>query len=373
MFDDALVAGASQVVTRAALFKYGIQISGPINFDPGATVTLSETTASRRTFSGTLADDGTLAPHLPSDPLAPYGVELQVETGLVRLDGTQEVVPAGVFRLDTVDTSTLGQITLSGPDRSAVVSNASNEKPFVIPGGTPVDSAIEAYLAIKYPAMPFLPDSAAHSLLLSAAPTIFQAGTSGDPFADCIGLANQFGRELFIDALGNAVLRPIPDPATQLLTWQYQPGQMNLATIGTNSFNTTSGLYNVVVVSSSGSAISPPIVVSVQIEDPASPIYPDPNGFGRRPYFYSSTEITTVAQATATGLAILNRNLGVDRDLSFSAVPHPAHEPGDVVTYTSQALGVSANVCLSAWTMQLDLQKEATYQTRQANTTLALP
>lgn len=366
-FDETMIAGPSSTAVTATLIRRGVPIQ-TVPLLPGAAVTLDEMQAYRRTFTGTLGDDGTLAPHLASDPLAPYGVELAVSTSILRLDGVSESVPAGVFRLNTVATSSVGLITVTGQDRGVVVAAALNEAPYAIPPNTPLDIAIGAYLALKYPLLPFTADPGAHQQSLGPTPTVFQEGSSGDPWSDCRKLATQFGRELFVDANGTATLRVIPNPTNTPLSWVYTPGQMNMATVGTDTFDTTPGkLYNIAIVSSSGAGVVP-VAATESITDPTSPLFPDPLGFGRRPTFYSSTQLRTTEQCSTAAAGLLNLNQGVDRNVSFSAVPHPAHEPGDVVAYSSKALGVTASVCLSSWTLQLDLLKEANYKTRRTVT-----
>lgn len=368
-FDAAIVAGAPQTVVQATLLRKGTPLR-TVQFLPGSTVSLDETSASRRTLKATLGNDGTLdLQQAGASPLAPYGVELAVRSGVQYTDGTVETVPAGIFRLQTVSEDTLGLISISAPDRSTVVSAATNEQPYVIPGYTPLDNAIAGYLHLKYPQLPFVADPAAHVTLLSGTPTVFPEGNDG--WADCMTMANDFGRELFVDAYGVATLRPIPDPRTTTPCWQYVPGETNLATVGTNTLDTTPGqVYNVVVVSSSGTGINPPVTGTAEVVDPASPIYPDPNGFGRRPLFYQSTQIATTEQCVATAEALLNRYQGRWALPAFTAVPHPCHEPGDVVVYESTALGVATAACLSSWTLQLDQLTGSAYRTRVAASTL---
>lgn len=366
-FDKAIAAGAPVVVQSA--IQRGGATQRTINLMPGATVSLDEYQAARRTFKGSVADDGTLAPHLPTDPLYPGAQELVISTGLM-LPGatTPEMIQLGVFRFQSTVDSATGLINITAADRSAVVAAALNESPYTITAGTPLDVAIGTYLAAKYPSLPFLADGAAHSQIL-ASTVVYQPGTtSKDPWQNCIDLATTFGRELYIDTLGRAVLRVVLDPATTTPCWTYAPGQANMALPGSSRTLDVTGVYNVVVVSSSGTGVVPPVSASVEITDRTNPAYPDPNGFGRRPLFYSSDQLTTAAQCSATAQSLLNKATGVLETVGMVAIPNPCHEPGDVVVYQSGILGINRQPLLSSWTLAVDLQTPTTYKTRFTGT-----
>lgn len=363
-FDKAMRAGTT-VIPLLTINRGPVTLL-QVPLLPNATVTFDETQASRRTFQGTIANTGRLAPHIGTDPLAPYGIEGVVTCGLtIPGQSEPETIQIGVFRLNISTADTDGLITVSGPDRSAVVAAAQWEAPYSIAGSTPLDTAIAGILALKYPALPFIFDPGAHSQLLSASPTVYQEGSNnGDPWQNCIDLANQFGRELFIDEQGRAVLQLTPDPDATVTCYTYTPGTGNLALSGSHTIDTSQNVYNVVVASSSGTTINPPVQAEVEITDQNSPIYPNPNGFGRRPLFISSTELTTVAQCTLAAQGALNRKQGADNQIQFTAIPHPCHVPGDVVRYESDLLGIEANLVLSSWTLDVGLLAASSYTTR---------
>lgn len=383
-FDEAITVGAPVVVT-AAVQRSGATVAD-IDLLPGATIALDDSVESRRTFSGQVADDGTLAPHLASDTLAPFSIELVVSTGLLLpapslysqpyvytpngaagpIVGNLESVQLGVFRVNVVEDDSTGLITISGPDRSFVVASALNESPYTITAGTPLDVAIGNYLATKYPSLPFLPDGEADTQII-ATTVVYQTGTSsGDPWSNMQALAADFGRELFVDNLGRAILRPIPDPTAWPVSWAYQPGTANLAESGTHIMDTSQNVQNVVIVSSGGTGVAVPATASVEITDPTSPIYPDPNGFGRRPLFFTTPQQTNYFGCLEVATALLNQKIGAFDQVSFTAIPHPCHEPGDVVSYVSQLLGLQVQLVLGSWTLQVDLQAPSVYTTRTA-------
>ena len=374
-FDAALIAGA-EVVVQATITQAGVPVLD-LDLLPGAKINLSDTVSSRRVFTGQVADyDGTLSPHLPTDPLAPYTSELVVKTGLVLPEpsiysvpyGTKylESIPLGVFRLLTTTDESTGLITITGPDRAAVVAFAGDEIPYVIPAGSPLGSAIGGYLASKYPALPYLPDGAANSVTTTST-VVFAPGGSNDPFTNIRMLAVQYGRECYIDNLGNCILRPIPVPSLWPVSWIYTPGAANLATSGTHIMD-TSNTVNVVVVTAGGTGVATPVTATSEITDPTSPIYPDPAGFGRRPLFLQSSQAQTESDCLVAGQALLNQQVGADDSVHFTAVPNPCHEPSDVVSYASNLLGLQQLLVLSAWSLPVDLLSAVAYTTRTAGT-----
>lgn len=365
-FDNA-VRGGGSVSVRAVLLQRGVP-AGTLNLLPGASIQLSETAEQRRTFSGTVANDGTLTPTSTSSLLAPYQLELVPYTGLAVPSGSVEYVPQGIFRVNVTEDATTGVISLSGPDRSFVVSSALNEAPVYVAGGTSLVEAIGSQLTAKYPALQFIYDAGASSCVLASG-VMWQE--NDDPWADYMALANDFGRELFIDTYGRAVLQVIPDPKALTPVWVYAPGAANLAISGTWTMDTSQNVFNVVVVQSQGTGVATPVQGTAEITDITSPIFPDPNGFGRRPGIYTTTQLLTVGQCEETAQGLLNRMVGINDSISFSAVPHPAHEPGDVVSYASKALGVSVNLVLSSWKYQLDMLSPTSYTTRLASSTVS--
>jgi hypothetical protein len=373
-FDQAITAGAPQSVSFGIPLRRGVPTRGPIQFLPGATVTIDETQASRYTLAASVANDGTLAPTTQPDALAPYGIELAVYTGIQYADGTQEVLPAGVYRLYSAQMNNLGQIDITGLDRGSVVSNAGNEIPYVMEGSQSLGRAIGRYIQSKYPTLAYTADPACAAMILAPTPTVFPEGSDEDPWSDCMSLANGFGCELFCTAIGGAYLRPIPDITTTSPVWVYTPGAANLALDATAVLDTSAGnVYNIVIVESSGTGIPSPVQGTAEVTDPASPIYPDPDGFGRRPLFFQTSQLGSTEDCTRTAQSILQRYTGRATNPAFSAVPHPAFEAGDVVVYTSTALGVVTTALLSKWTLQLDMLAETAYTCRMAASSLALP
>src|SRR5690606_41925498 len=89
----------------------------------GGSVTVDRGQAIRRTCTVTVADPS-LIPRTPSDQLATYGARLRISRGVDYGDGSEELVPLGVLRLDSVDGDVSeGPVNLQGKDLSAVVAD----------------------------------------------------------------------------------------------------------------------------------------------------------------------------------------------------------------------------------------------------------
>jgi hypothetical protein len=189
------------------------------------------------------------------------------------------------------------------------------------------------------------------------------AQATTDPWQNLVALAGRYARTAIFDPVGQLVLRPVPDPATVPTVYEYVPGPRNLARPATPMIDTT-GVHNVAVVTWSGSGVDATdlATVIVEVTDPTSPVFPQ--AFGRVPYFLTSNLFTDVSQLAPAGQAILAREALAAKQVPFTAVPHPAHEPGDAVHYRSDLGGVDEVCALARWQLALDLRTAAAYTTR---------
>jgi hypothetical protein len=171
----------------------------------------------------------------------------------------------------------------------------------------------------------------------------WQALSGGtDSSGTSTGIAAALGGEFYADARGVPTMAPVPtldDP----VVWRIPYG---VALVRPAEQQSAEGLVNLWVISGDGgdgsAAVGP---VYVWDDDPNSLTYagPDPVEDPLAPQRlgmpwvrlrverYSSPLITSTAQAYTVGTAKLADSLGVQATLSFTAVCHPALEPGDVV------------------------------------------
>lgn len=369
-FDIAVTAGGPAFF-RVDVQRAGIVLAENIPVLPDAMVNVDETAAIRRTFTGTIVDrDGDLTPRVAGDALAPYGSELICRCGFRFVDGSEETVPVGVFRIETAEPVSRGQINIAAKDRAIVVQEGRFEAPWVIAagtrivepgsGGVGVKGAIYDIINSRYPGLTYEADT---SITTTLPLTVFEEGDrSGDPWKNCQDIAAAAGLEVFFNARGNVVIRRIPDPSRDPAVWTY--GGQGEAEIKLRAANrlTSEDARNVAVVSGENSGAAP-VRATVEITDPTSPLYPP--AFGRRPVFMVSSFITDAGQATAAAQGLLLRKAGGAEQLTITAAPHPAHEGGDVVRCIDDKLaGGQAFAVLSAFSLPLSLRSSITYRTR---------
>lgn len=314
-------------------------------------VTADENQAVRRRCSVMLADaTGELTPRVASDLLHPAsGNELRLERGVV-IDGTAELAPLGVFRLSKPKVSDTGEaltISVTGYDRSKAVQRRRWVNPYRIAAGTNVATAVAALIGSRMAGLTY-----------NLAPTsrttpnvVLGLERDNDPWKDAQALAAAIGHELYFDAEGIVVMRPVPDPATDPTVAAYSEG--TTATIlNVERELDDEGTYNGVVVTGQGTGVATPVRAEAWDTDASSPTY-YLGPYGAVPYFLTSSLITTQAQADEAAAALLLRVLGATEQLRVAAVPNPAHEPGDVVAVTRYRAGASGTFVLSAFDMPL--------------------
>lgn len=328
-------------------------------------VTLDDGANRRGRLTGlTLADpDRTLAPDgRLGDLLGEPGAELQPWRGIAYPDTDPELIPLGVYRLDTVDVNDTpaGQtIAITGPDRSAAAQDDRFVDTTTYPAGTNLGDLIRALIASAVPAARvWLPSTTA----TLSEPVVWEAGTDAWAAAQTIGDALGWG--LWWDGTGDLRGGPTPEPFTQ-------PAVATIAATGAtgtvlNRLGSISraDIYNAVVATGEAVGTTPPVRGIAYDLDPTSPtVYGGP--FGRRPRFFASPLITTQSQATATAASLLERYRKATRRWRLTTVPHPHLEPGDPIAVIDRDGTTVAHV-IDTITIPLDAAGRQTITTRAA-------
>lgn len=321
----------------------------------------------RRCRVGLMDPTGTLTPAGLESLLAPNGNELRLYRGV--LTSIEEYIPLGVFvsgDVDVVDTGNGVMIDITGQDRSRKVSRARWEQAFVIPSGTNVATAIRDIIANRLPGTTFSFATTARTTPL----ILLGEQRDNDPWKDASDIATAAGMELFFDADGVCVLRPVPDPTVDPVVWQYHDGDAGRL-VAINRKLTSENTYNAVVVTGEGSGLAAPIRVMVVDNNPLSPTYVgNPIGssdFGFVPRFLTSSLITTTAQATDAGNAQLRKSLGGIEDVRFDGIVNPGHEAGDIIEIKREKVKVNAKYALTSFTIPLDVATPFSGSTRKRN------
>lgn len=361
-FTFAVAQATQHVVTRIEV----LQFSQPIyTFTAGieGTVSLDQNATTYARADLAFADEGNdLTPKEVDDLLAPYGNELRVSRGVAYADGSEELVSLGIFGIVTSTPSDgpSGRVVrVAALDRSLSVQNARFEAPFQIPAATlNYDDAIAqilldgaAFLELDFPS-------------IDRPTPLITVEEQGDRWKLAKDTAQAVGYDLHFDGDGTGILVPITAALDQP-AWALSEGESGLL-LNADEEWTSDGVYNKVIAigENAGDPAAVPVRGEARDDNPISPtFYGGP--FGRRPMWYASSFLTTTEQAVEAASAILARQLGTGRTISFGAVVNPALEPNDVVTVTREALGVDEAHVLDALTIPLSPAAAMTGKTRK--------
>jgi hypothetical protein len=301
--------------------------------------------AIRRSGTITLVDsDSSLLPLTADSLIAPYGQELIVEHGLVFPDGTEELVPQGVFRITDVSVR-YPTITLTLSDRAWVVSGARLEAPLTIAKGTPYTEAIRLLLVTAYPQI-VIETVVSEDIT----PTIVLEDQA-DPWDEAKKMVEAIGFELDFDRLGVCQLGPTPDLAAAEAVWTYSDASdqfipredrhwFNLATFDQDISWDTDDAHNAVIATGENTDNDTPFRGVAKDLDPSSPTFYG-GRFGKRPMFWSSPLITSNQMAERSASTMLQKELGIAEALRFEAIAHPALDIGDPVQVVRGELGIN--------------------------------
>jgi hypothetical protein len=354
------VAGSHQVVSRCDVLFDREVIAEGVNLVDGR-IDYDRTAAHLARLDALFAEP-TRVPVAADDILTPYGYELLVWRGVrlgaasttdpfltdgggevltdeygnpltvgsVVVEGSVEMVPLGVFPIQTSD---VDGITLSSAivaeDRSRLVSDARFEDVYQIAAGTNYATAIEELIDDGVSGLEFLFPSVTFTtpLLTFAA--------QDDRWEAAQTMAKSIGHELLFDGLGRVVLRPEPtftaDPDATVAEG------VNMVSVNVKLDRVTA--YNKVIATSVNAANGAQYRGEAADLDPASPTYYD-GPFGRKPRFFASEFLASDEQCETAAASILASNLGVARSVDFSAVPDPRLECSDVVRVVRSALAL---------------------------------
>jgi len=263
--------------------------------------------------------------------LATAGAEIVVARGLVLDDGSEELVPLGVFVLDAdLEEAADGTITVGAADRSRRISRARWTDPYTVPAGSNVGAAIAALLQDRWPDCPLGATLGAVDKTTGAR-LAYLDGSDSDPWKDARALAASGGYDLYFDGNGLAQVRDTPDSESDPACWTYFDGAAGVVLERTRTAMLTSQ-YNGVVVTAEGSDVAVPVRGEAWDEDANSPTYVH-GPMGRVPMFYSSPLLTTQAEVDSAAQTMLARVKRPIEQVSFMLLPNPAHEAFDVVEF----------------------------------------
>jgi hypothetical protein len=316
----ARLAESHRVATQVQLFLTTGEV---IDLEhTGGSVQVDRAQAIRRTCTVTVADPS-LIPRTPTDQLATYGARLRIARGVEYGDGSQELVPLGLFRLDDVDGDVNeGPVTLQGKDLSAIVADDKFTAPYKASGT--VVGAVTALIQRS------IPDAAILSRITDVPIGSRVFDVEADPWAGAQEIAAAAGAEVYPNADGVFVLATLPDLLTTEPVWAIEAAEGGVYIRASRGMS-ADGVHNGVLARGENTAenVAPVQYLAVD-DDPNSPTYWS-GPFGRRPMFYSSSTLTTVnacAQAANLKLAAAKAPNATG---DISSLPNSALETGDVL------------------------------------------
>ena len=318
-------------------------------------ITIDSRRSIRRQCSVEFVDtDGSLIPtDNTSSILLPYNRELRIYRGITYQDGTEELVPLGVFVLTTVEISDAPngvRITVQGSDRSIRIQKAKwTSHAFYIEGSTPKETAIRQILVDRYPKVQTdFPATGQVTDIIY--PTLDQ---SSDPWKEAIKIAESAAMDLYFDENGVVRMRPIPDPdyGTPLVT--YTDGTESVLTQLSRSLSSDES-YNHVIYTGEGTNLTIGVIGEAFDNNPSSPTYI--NSYGSVPLFKSSPYILTAGEAEEAASAELKKVIGASEKISWEQIVNPAHDVYDLVKIVRAPSGINAIMMLDAVSIPLSPQ-----------------
>jgi hypothetical protein len=291
----------------------------------GGSVTVDRSQAIRRTCTVTVADPA-LIPRTAADQLATYGARLRVSRGVEYGDGSRELVPVGVFRLDSVDGNVNdGPVTLQGKGLEAVIADDKFTAAYMATGT--VVGAVTGLIQRSIPGADIV------SRITDTPIGSRTFDIEADPWAGAQEIAAAAGAEVYADADGSFIIATLPDLLTTTPVWAVEATEGGVYISGSRAM-TSDSVYNGVLARGENTADNAAPVSALAVDsDPNSPTYWG-GPFGRRPMFYSSSTLTTTNACTAAANLKLAAARAPNASGDFSSLPNPALEPGDVLRVT---------------------------------------
>ena len=327
---------AHQTVTATAHLADGTTL----NISSGS-VELDDTRDTLRTATLTLnPGDGIATARDLYDRLATPGIEVHIARGILLPNGSTETVPLGVFTTTSLRRTADGTtVEWAGVDRSATIAANRWLDPYRITRGTDLAGALVALLRDRWPQLRANVGNVAGTL---GAGLVLDAGAESDPWADAQQIARDHGYRLGFDGAGVLTARVVaaaPTAGTAVFDWGGGTGGEPSLVLDVSTEIDLSATYNGVVASGEGSEVAAPVRGIVWDTNPKSPTY-YLGPAGRRPYFYSSPLLASVAQCELAAATMLPSVLRRSSAVTLTGVPMPALEPGDVVSVAQGVLAL---------------------------------
>ncbi|MFE4857390.1 DUF5047 domain-containing protein [Streptomyces sp. NPDC056670] len=288
----------------------------------GGSVTVDRGSVTRRTCSVTIADTS-LIPRTAKASLNVYGAQLRISRGVTYSDGTSDLVPLGLFRIDSIGGDVdEGPVTLSGKSLECIVQDDQFTVPYKA-----TSSAVSAITALIQRSIP------GAAVINRAADTTIGPRTwdiASDPMASVAEIAATMGAEVYADADGTFIIATLPDINTAMPVWTVAAGEGGVYVSASRAMSADKVCNAVLARGENTESGVAPVSALVTDSDPSSPTYWG-GPFGRRPLFYTSSALINSVQAQAAAGLKLAAAKAPNATADLSSLPNPALEPGDIL------------------------------------------
>jgi len=367
------VQQSHKIVYKAEVLSGNELITDQLNIVSGNVSVDSSSSTRRRARVKLVCKDGDKVPSRNDfnsllHPLS--NNEIRLYRGIKFNDGTQELVPLGVFRIfdtnieDNVDSLS---IELSLFDRARLVERARLLQNYVVPMGTNYATAIKGIIEDGVP-----------GLLYNFPPINFVTpqlvfGSSGDlaggdRWKYAREMASSIGHELYFNLNGIVTLRPVPNVSTGPTVWHYQEGPTSTMLYNTRRLS-IENTFNTVIVRGESTTNEEPVQYTAMDEDPTSPTYVgDPPGsspYGMVPTFLISNYVSTVEQAEEVAKARLRQVTGTTETMRVIVTVNPAHEAGDIIKLSRIRSKLSSRYVLDKFNVPLEYNGSMNFTMRE--------
>jgi hypothetical protein len=284
--------------------------------------------------------------------------QLRIYRGLTST-GAADRMLLGVFRVDELDYSGLGEMRIKCSGMESYVLNARFLKPRV------PQFAVSAIAQIKQLIQEVLPSATIRVQATRDAPLRTRIPWARERW-DAIDALSRFTEvETYSDYSGNFIIANEPDLINGVPVYAISEGVEGVM-LDRSENNTRSQVYNAVSVSGTSSDPSvPPFWGWAYVDNPNSPTYywADPlgpaGGYGQVPRFYTSGFFTNDEQCTRTAQRFLGDALAENVKLQFDSLPLEFLETGDMVA-VDMLDGSVSNVLIQ--TFDYDLGVDGVWQ-----------
>jgi hypothetical protein len=312
------------ISVRADVYYNGSVLAADIPIADG-TVTLDRGSKTRRYLSLTVADVSYL-PWAETDPLAVYGQKIVVTRGIRYMNGLEENVPLGTFRIDNPQGDTLyGPVTLTGSSSESFIQDDRFTSPASTNGYA---TCVDAITGLIHQTLPSA--TVVNTTGRNPSCSVVSWDAQSDRWDAVTQIATAMNAEIYIDALDRFVIANAPNVLSSTVAWGVAEGEGGVLMSAARQMSRTA-VYNAVVASGENTSSNiAPVSAIARDTDPTSPTrWGGP--FGKVTRFYSSGLLGTVTACQNAATTLLFDATAPNVQTSITAIPNPALEAGDVL------------------------------------------